>query len=239
MNASRTARRWRSIERWPEQLRVFYHAILGGLFIVLASTFERAGSAWRAAAQHGDPAARAGREWVRALVGHRDALSALEHAATGAGCALVGFGFLQVGYAVIVSGRDRPVEPFAAWQWAVFALVAAGLSYGVGSVMYPGTGIPMGVIVAVSVLAPLMWRQQVGRAALVAPQWIVAAVGVPFWLFLDVMWKLYHAPRVHEVPAIVALHLGLGAAGLVIASSVLGRIARRTAWLHPMPIRGR
>lgn len=135
------------------------------------------------------------------------------------------------------SGRDRPIEPFAAWQWAFFVLGTAGLSYGVGSVMYPGTGAPMSVIVAVCVFAPLMWHQQVGRAPLVVPQWITAAVGVAYWLLLEGMWKLFHAPRVHEAPAIVAVHLGL--VGLAIASGVLGRIARRTAWLHPAPIRGR
>ncbi|KVZ49460.1 hypothetical protein WL19_15750 [Burkholderia ubonensis] len=173
-----------------------YHAILVGLLIVLASTFEAAGSAWRTAAQHGDPVAYAGREWVRALFGHRDALFVLEHG-NRRGCALIGFGFLQVGYAVILSGRDRPIEPFVAWQWAFFVLGTAGLSYGVGSVMYPGTGAPMGVIVAVYVLVPLMWHQQVGRAALVVLQWITVAVGVAIWLLLEGMWKLYHAPRVH------------------------------------------
>lgn len=233
MNASRTARGWSSIEHWPEKRRVAYHAILGGVLIVIAMALEAAGDAWRKAAQHGNPAARAGREWVRTLFGHRDALSALEHAATGAGCALIGFGILQVGYAVILSGRGRPVEPFVASQWAYLVLGTAGLSYGVGSVMYPGTGGPMGVIVAVFVLVPLIWRQQVCRAALVAPQWITAAGGVPFWLLLDGMWKLYHAPRVHEAPALVALHLGLGLAGLVMASWALGWITRRTAWLHP------
>ncbi|WP_175948378.1 hypothetical protein [Burkholderia pyrrocinia] len=60
MNASRTLRRWRLIEHWPEKFRVMYHAILGGLLIVMASTFEAVGSAWRTAAQHGDPTARAG-----------------------------------------------------------------------------------------------------------------------------------------------------------------------------------
>ncbi|KWK68821.1 hypothetical protein [Burkholderia ubonensis] len=242
MSELRASRRCWSIEHWPEPLRILYHALLGGLLIVIASTFEAAGDAWRKAAQHGDPAARAARAWVRAAVGHHDALSALEHAATGAGCALIGFGILQVGYAVLVSGRDRPVEPFAepfvAWQWAVFALGAAALSYGVGSVMYPGTRVLMGVITAAYVLVPLIYRQQVARAALAVPQWFTAVAGSGFWLFLDVMWKIYHAPRVHEAPAMVAVHLGLGLAGLVIVSWGLGWIARRTAWLHPTPTGG-
>lgn len=142
MSELRASRRWRWIEHWPEPLRAFYHALLGGLLIVIASRFETAGSAWRKAAEHGDPAARAARAWVRAAVGHHDALSALEHAATGAGCALIGFGILQLGYAVLVPGRDRSAEPFAAWQWAILALAAAALGYGVGSVMYPGTRVP-------------------------------------------------------------------------------------------------
>ncbi|WP_321875009.1 hypothetical protein [Burkholderia cenocepacia] len=238
MSELRATRRGQSIEHWPEKLRILYHALLGGLLIVTASAFEAAGDAWRKAAQHGDPDARAARAWVRAAVGHRDALSALEHVATGAGCALIGFGFLQVGYAVLVRGRDRPAEPFAAWQWAVFALGTAGLSYGVGSVTYPGTGVLMGGITAAYVLVPLIYRQQVARAALAVPQWITTAAGLPFWLLADVMWKLYHAPRVHEAPVMVAVHLDLGLAGLVMASCGLGWIARRTAWLHPAPTGG-
>lgn len=169
-------------------------------------------------------------------------MSALEHAATGAGCALIGFGILQVGYAVLVPGRDRSAEPFAepfiAWQWAILALAAVALGYGVGSVMYPGTRVLMGAITAAYVLVPLIYRRQVARAALAAPQWCTAIAGLGFWLFLDVMWKLYHAPRVHEAPAMVAVHLGLGLAGLVMASWALGRLARCTAWLHPAPAGG-
>ncbi|MCO1363007.1 hypothetical protein L0Z25_29595 [Burkholderia multivorans] len=52
------------------------------------------------------------------------------------------------------------------------------------------------------------------------------------------MWKIYHAPRVHEAPAMVAVHLGLGLAGLVGVSWGLGWFARRTAWLHPTPTGG-
>ncbi|HEF4734039.1 hypothetical protein L0Z42_29195 [Burkholderia multivorans] len=239
MSELRASRRCWSIEHWPEPLRILHHALLGGLLIVIASTFEAAGDAWRKAAQHGGTAARA---WVRAAVGHHDALSALERAATGAGCALVGFGILQVGYAVLVSGRDRPVEPFAepfvAWQWAVFALGAPALSDGVGSVMYPGTGVLMGAITAAYVLVLLIYRQQVARAALAVPQWFTAVAGAGFWLFLDVMWKIDHAPRVHEAPAMVAVPLGLGLAGLMGVSWGLGWIARRTAWLRPTPTGG-
>ncbi|MBO1859098.1 hypothetical protein J4G52_36685 [Burkholderia cenocepacia] len=242
MSELRVSRRWRSIETWPEPLRAVYHALLGGLLILIACRFETAGSAWRKAAERGDPAAHAARAWVRAAVGHHDALSALEHAATGAGCALIGFGILQVGYAVLVPGRNRSAQPFAepfiAWQWAILALAAAALSYGVGSVMYPGTRVLMGGITAAYVLVPLIYRQQVARAALAAPQWCTAVAGSGFWVFLDVMWKLYHAPRVHEAPAMVAVHLGLGFAGLVTASWGLGWIARRTAWLHPAPTGG-
>ncbi|MEK7898132.1 hypothetical protein AAB990_22850 [Burkholderia contaminans] len=242
MSELRASRRWRSIEYWPELLRTLYHALLGGLLILIASSFESAGSAWRKAAERGDPAARAARAWVRAAVGHHDALSALEHAATGAGCALIGFGILQLGYAVLVPGRERSAEPFAepfgAWEWAILALAAAALGYGVGSVMYPGTRVLMGGITAAYVLVPLIYRRQVARAALAAPQWFTAVAGSGFWLFLDVMWKLYHAPRVHEAPAMVVLHLGLGLAGLVMVSWGLGWIARRTAWLHPAPTGG-
>ncbi|WP_234745281.1 MULTISPECIES: hypothetical protein [Burkholderia] len=78
MSELRATRRWQSIEHWPEWLRIRYHALLGGLLIVIASAFEGAGDAWRKAAQHGDPGARAARAWVRAAIGHRDALSALE-----------------------------------------------------------------------------------------------------------------------------------------------------------------
>ncbi|MGY4837948.1 hypothetical protein [Burkholderia pyrrocinia] len=242
MSELRVSRRWGAIETWPEPLRAVYHALLGGLLILIAFRFETAGSAWRKAAERGDPAARAARAWVRAAVGHHDALSALEHAATGAGCALIGFGILQVGYAVLVPGRDRPAEPFAepfiASQWAILALAAAALSYGVGSVMYPGTRVLMGGITAAYVLVPLIYRQQVARAALAVPQWFTAVAGSGFWLFLDVMWKIYHAPRVHEAPAMVAVHLGLGLSGLVMASWVLGWITRRTAWLRPAPTGG-
>jgi hypothetical protein len=104
--------------------------------------------------------------------------------------------------------------------------------------MYPGTRVLMGGITAAYVLVPLIYRQQVARAALAAPQWCTAVAGSGFWVFLDVIWKLYHAPRVHEAPAMVAVHLGLGFAGLAIASWGLGWIARRTAWLHPAPTGG-
>ena len=77
MSELRVSRRGRSIETWPEPLRAVYHAVLGGLFILIACRFETAGSAWRKAAERGDPAARAARAWVRAAVGHHDALSAL------------------------------------------------------------------------------------------------------------------------------------------------------------------
>lgn len=205
-------RRWRSIEYWPEPLRAIYHALLGGLLIVIALRFEAAGSAWRKAAELGDPAARA---WVRATVGHHDALSAREHVATGAGYALIGFRILQVGFAVLVPGRDPPAEPFVAWQWAILALA---LGYGVGSVMYPGTRVLMGGVTAAYVLVPLIYRQQVARAALAVPQWFTAAAESGFWLFLDVMWKIYHAPGVHEAPSMVGAHLGLGLSALVFVS---------------------
>ncbi|VWC73617.1 hypothetical protein BLA17378_03436 [Burkholderia aenigmatica] len=238
MNELRASRRWRSIEHWPEKLRILYHATLGGLLIVLASTFEAAGSAWRTAAQHGDPVARAGREWVRALVGHQDAFSALEHAATGAGCALIGFGILQVGYAAIVSGRKRPAEPLVAWQWWGFVLVTMGLSYFVGSESYPGTRLLMGMVTAIYVVVPTLWRAQLPNVALRAPQWVTGASGMFFWMLIDVTWKLYHAPRVHEASALVIVHLGLGLAGLIGASWAFGWLARRFAWLHPTPIGG-
>ncbi|WP_321968056.1 hypothetical protein [Burkholderia cepacia] len=237
MNASRASRRWRSIEQWPEKQQVAYHAVLGGLLILLAWTFERAGSVWKTTAHHGDPIARAEREWGQGLSDYRNAVSALEDAATGAGCALIGFGFLQVGYAVIVSGRDRSFEPFVMWQWAVFAIGTAGLSYAVGSHSFPGTRLLMGVIVAAYFIVPLMWRQQVRRAALVVPQWITAAVGAVFWLAVEGMWRLFHAPHGHEAPVIVTMHLGLGLTGLAIASWALGWAARRTTWLRPAPIR--
>ncbi|MCO1374679.1 hypothetical protein L0Z42_29810 [Burkholderia multivorans] len=86
---------------------------------------------------------------------------------------LVGFGILQVGYAVLVSGRDRPVGTLRRTvrrvAMAVFALGAPALSDGVGSVMYPGTGVLMGAITAAYVLVLLIYRQQVARAALAVP----------------------------------------------------------------------
>ena len=136
--------------------------------------------------------------------------------------------------------HDPGLRGYTARRAAVSAgsLVAAALGYGVGSVMYPGTRVLMGGITAAYVLVPLIYRQQVARAALAAPQWCTAVAGSGFWVFLDVMWKLYHAPRVHEAPAMVAVHLGLGLAGLVMASWALGWLARRTAWLHPAPTGG-
>ncbi|MBR8028560.1 hypothetical protein KDX27_31465 [Burkholderia cenocepacia] len=239
MNGGTPRRGWRAIEHWPTGLRVMYHLVLGGLLTLLAAAFEAAGSAWRAAAQQGHPLAHAGREWVRTQVGSRDAVSLLEHGATGAGCALFAFAALQVGYGVIVSARGRPVEPWRPWQWVFFAIGIAGVSCGMASQMYPNTRVLTGLLIAVSLTVPLAWPNHASRAALAAPARVTGAVGAVFWLVGDGLWKVYHAPHAQVTAETVALQLGLGLAGLVAASWAFGWAARRSVWLHPAPIGGR
>ncbi|WP_346779025.1 hypothetical protein [Burkholderia sp. Ac-20384] len=216
-----------------------YHLVLGGLLTLLASAFEAAGSAWRAAAQQGHPLAHAGREWVRTHVGFRDAVSVLEHAATGAGCALFAFATLQVGYGVIVSARERPIEPWQPWQLELFAVGIAGVSCGMASQMYPNTRVLTGLLIAVSLTIPLAWPNHASRAALATPARVTGAVGAVFWLVADALWKVYHAPHAQVNAETVALQLGLGLAGMVAASWAFGWAAGRTAWLRPAPIGGR
>lgn len=155
--------------------RAGWHILLAGALFALIDVLEGRGIAWRTAAQHGDPVARAGREWVRTFVGHRDALSVLEHAMTGFGAALLGVVALQLYYAQLaVETRRRTVGPLGR---AIALLVAGTLGIGMGQVSHTGTQIRIGVFMAGAVWVTFVFRDLWRQLACDAPQWNIGWVG--------------------------------------------------------------
>ncbi|MDF3084381.1 hypothetical protein [Burkholderia sola] len=192
--------------------------------------------AWRTAAQHGDPVARAGREWVRALVGHRDALSVLEHAMTGFGAAVLGVVALQLYYAQLaVETRRRTVGPLGR---AIALLVAGTVGIGMAQLSHTGTQIMIGVFMAGAVWVTFIFRDLWRRLAWEAPRWNIGWVGGVVWVFDDVAWKIYHASATRDPPAIVVAQLVAGLMLLVVTSWAVGRLTQRIRWLQPIPTEG-
>ncbi|WP_431229159.1 hypothetical protein [Burkholderia contaminans] len=239
MSGPRPSRRGWSIATWPIKLRAAYHVALGIALIGLVVALEAAGFAWRKAVHHGNPLATGWRTAIRDHLPHPDAVPALEHLATGMGCALIGFALLQcLFYAGVVADRGQPFKRMDAGQWVRCVLIVAVTWVCVGALMYPGTRVIGGGVVALGLVPVFAWPNWTRRVALEAPQWVIGLFGAAAWFVDDLSWKAYHVPRVHQAPAIVAVQLGLGFVGLVLVSGWLGRIARRTAWLHPTPIGG-
>ncbi|WP_175907390.1 MULTISPECIES: hypothetical protein [Burkholderia] len=217
--------------------RAGWHILLAGALFALIDVLEGRGIAWRTAAQHGDPVARAGREWVRTFVGHRDALSVLEHAMTGFGAALLGVVALQLYYAQLaVETRRRTVGPLGR---AIALLVAGTLGIGMGQVSHTGTQIRIGVFMAGAVWVTFVFRDLWRQLACDAPQWNIGWVGGVVWVFDDVAWKMYHASVTRDPPAIVVAQLAAGLVLLVLTCWAVGWLTRRIRWLHPIPNGGR
>ncbi|MBR7963508.1 hypothetical protein KDW41_24090 [Burkholderia vietnamiensis] len=226
-------RTWLAIDNWPAEGRLTYHVAIAMLLVLLVGVAEHWGESLRAAARHGESAVIHLRASIRAFLGYSDAFSWLEHTATGLGSAIVGFGVLQLVYAVAIYRRGRNDTPSPIWRSIRAGFLAASLGYGMGSVMYPGTRLLSGAIVAIAVFALISFPKWRERIAFTTPGRFTCIAGAIAWILGDVFWKVYHAPIVHEAPAVVATHLGLGCAALALASWGLGAIARRTAWLKP------
>ncbi|KUZ97528.1 hypothetical protein WI40_14725 [Burkholderia ubonensis] len=239
ISLARRLRRWLATSEGRRCGRALWHILVAIAIFAVVAVLENKGNGLRHAAMLGDPEARRLRAKVVKALGHGDALSVLEHAMTGFGAALLGIVVLQLFYVKLVTENGRPIEPLGRAGWVGALMVAGTVGFGAGKVMYPGTEVLVGALVAIVVLAVFAFPHQWRHLAEYAPQWIIGLAGGVMWVAGDVAWKIHHAPVTHDPPEIVAAHLMGGVVTLVVTSWALGKLIRRTRWLSPTPTRGR
>lgn len=228
---------WNSAEG-RRGLRALWHVLLGIALLALVAFLEHKGNGWRHAAMRGDSDARRLRAIVAQTLHHHDAPSLLEHAMTGFGAALLGAMVLQGFYVRLVLENGQPVKHLGHVGWGAVLIGAAFVGASVGSVMYPHTGVMVGVFVTAATLVPFAMPNRWRRLAWKAPQWIIGWAGGGFWFAGEIAWKIYHAPVTRDPPEIVAAQLVAGLVALVATSWAVGKLTRSSRSLSPVPSGG-